>query len=145
MQDREMNPFSVIGKPLSLVRKTLGVVSVEPVYDSLEEGEQQEYSVVSQAGKWEASLDQNNIIKTIFLYLNKGCDGVLGLDYSMIKSNVLELLGEPVSTGEPRVDSILGEYGAWEKYVHDNVFVHVEHESKENNIKQITIMVEKVA
>jgi hypothetical protein len=136
-----MNPLLIIGLSVQDAQKEMGLVSIEPVYDSLEAGEQQEYSIESSCGKWEVSLDSSNIITTVFLYLCNGCDGILGLNYTMSRSDVLELLGTPISTGEPHLDPFLGEYGAWEKFSHNNIYIHVEHEHKENNIKQVTLMV----
>jgi len=140
-----MNPFLIIGKSVHDAQKEMGLVSIEPVYDSLEDDEQQEYSIESPCGKWEVSLDSNNIITTVFLYLNNGCNGILDLDRTMGRSDVLSLLGDPISTGEPHSDPILGEFGAWEKYFYNNLYVHIEHECEDRNIKQITIMVDDIA
>jgi hypothetical protein len=58
-----MKPLSILGKELKDVQPELGMVVVEGIYSSLEEGEDQEYSVESEDGTWEILLSLKNRIK----------------------------------------------------------------------------------
>jgi hypothetical protein len=135
-----MKPLSILGKELKDVQPELGMVVVEGIYSSLEEGEDQEYSVESEDGTWEILLSLKNRIKTIFLHLNRGHVGFAGVTAKMSKEEVLKVLGTPDSEGHPHVDPILGSYAGWEKYLRDDHYLHIEHENQCSGVKMITLM-----
>jgi hypothetical protein len=135
-----MEPLGILGKELKDVQAELGISVVEGIYSSLEEGEEQEYSVESKDGTWELLLSPNNRIKTIFLYLNRGHKGFAGITAKMSKEEIIALLGTPDFEGHPHTDPILGAYAGWEKYRRENHYLHVEHENQYSGVRMVTLM-----
>ena len=135
-----MTQFKYLGKKLQEVQEELGAFSISPVYDELEVGEEQEYSVSSIDNTWEMSLDDKNRIKTIFLYFNEGFTVFENIKRNMSLSNTIKLLGEPYNFGDGRSLPYLGDYGAWLKYKRENHYLHIEYEYNRDIVKMVTLM-----
>lgn len=136
-----MEPLNILGKELKEDKSELGVFVVEGIFQSLEEGERQQYSVESKDGTWELSLDSSNRITAVFIYLNKGHSGIHGINAKMSKDDILTLFGSPEYEGTPHIDPFLGECGAWEKYRNRDHYLHIEHENNYTGVKMVTFMV----
>tara|TARA_R110001592_G_C12882061_1_gene724811 strand:+ start:349 stop:717 length:369 start_codon:yes stop_codon:yes gene_type:complete len=111
------------------------------VFEGLERGEKQQYSVTCKDGTWEFSLSPTNRIETIFLYLDKGYDEYEGISSGMSKDEIIKLLGVPDFVGDPHVSPILGSFGGWEKYKRDDHYMHIEHIEEYKGVSKITLMV----
>jgi hypothetical protein len=135
-----VNPIALIGKDFETVQAELGISAVEYRDVGLERSSAAEYSVSSQDGSWEIILSPQNIITTVFLFLEKGHEGVLGITADMCKKEITERLGEPQEYAAAQSIEGLGEYGAWEKYYMDAFQLHVQHKNGEFGVKQITLM-----
>ena len=136
-----MSPLSCLGNQFNLVQSTLDMPMLSEVFEELEHGEKQQYSVTCKDGTWEFSLSSTNRIETIFLYLNKGYGEYEGISSVMSKDDIIFLLGVPDLAGEPHVSPILGSYGAWEKYKRDDHYLHIEHVEEYCGVSKITLMV----
>lgn len=140
-----MNPFELVGKAFDDVKDTLGHAGVKGIFDDLEEGEEQQFSVQDEGGAWELSLGDGQIIEAVFLHKPDKFESVLGFGTGSSLEVVQSIYGECTSHGEPSDDRLLGAYGAWERYDRDEFSLHVEHEIGSSLIKMVTIMMPKVA
>jgi len=145
MLKSRMNPLEIIGHKFDDVEHQLEHDGIKGTFDDLLEGEKQEYSVSASDGTWEISLGKENRIKTIFLYLDRGCQGILGITIAMKRGDIIEFLGKPTSSGDEGTVPFLGEYGAWERYDKENYCIHIEHYLGGNGVKKITIMLPDTA
>jgi len=135
-----MIPVECIGKPFKSIKDDLGFHVITEVFDELEQGEKQNYSVFGENEKWEFTLSPSNIVETIFLHLNNGYGEHEGLSSQMTKADVIALLGEASSTGKPFTSSVLGKFGGWEKYNRDGYDLHIEHVDDYVGIKKVTLI-----
>ena len=140
-----MNPRLILGKKFEDIGDTISHGGIERVFDELEEGEEQDYSVSSSDGSWEISLGENHKIETIFLYDVCRYSNLIGINKYSTKEQVKALYGEPTKTGEPTNSEYLGKSGAWLRYDFDDHCMHIEYEVESNAIKMVTIMLPKVA
>ena len=136
-----MNPLACLGKQFSSVQEHLSIAFISEVFDEIEPGEKQQYSVISRDGTWEFSLNSMNRIETIFLFLDKGYGSFESISSNMSKADIISLFGVPYESGEPNNHPILGSFGAWEKYERKDHFMHIEHMDQFSGVKTVTLMV----
>jgi hypothetical protein len=92
---------------------------------------------------FELSCDQNDKIRTFFLYSDKfnGIDeGFFEIPLSWKRGQVLEHFGVPSKSGGPLDDPILGKYGEWHRFDLPDYAVHIEYYLDSEKIKRITLM-----
>ncbi len=140
-----MNPIEVLGNKFEEVESTLSHSGTKNVFDDLEAGEQQEYSVSALDESWEISLGEGNLIKTIFLHdIDKFSDS-MGFNSNSSESDINMLFGKPAHKGEQSESAFLGTQGSWERYDLDDKVIHIEHYVDSNKIKMVTIMLPEAA
>ena len=134
-----MNPEKVIGKKLSEISGSLKYSEIHDSNLGLE-GELPDYYITADDETWEISLGEDYIVKTIFLYLNRGYREFKNISASTTREEVYRQFGKPKKECGESEHPILGKYGAWEKYEFDRYSVHIEHELDHDSVKMITIM-----
>jgi len=140
-----MNPLEVLGKKFEEVKDSFRSSGVLDIYDELEEGDEQEYCVKALDESWEFLIESDHTIKTIFLFLSNGYGHFNGISSSTTKKEVIRKLGKPTKQGEAQEISILGNFGAWERYDRDEYALHIEHSAHSDTIVKITLMLLRVA
>lgn len=91
----------------------------------------------------ELRCDREDNISTIFLYSDEFDgfnDGLLEIPFSFSRQQVQELLGTPSKSGSRISDSILGEYGAWDRFARPGYAIHVQYQVDVDRIKKITLI-----
>jgi hypothetical protein len=139
------NPWEILGKNFLEIEDISEHNGRKVVLEDLEEGEKPEYYVSAKDETWEILLGKNNRVETIFLYLERNCEGILGITKFMNSADIIKLIGQPTESEEKQFVPILGEYGAWERYDFDRYCIHIEHNIEDTEVKQITIMLPEVA
>ena len=134
-----MDASRLIGKKFEDCQSELGLSSIEFRDVGLEKSTESEYSVLSNNGEWELILDSGNRISTIFLFMKKGHQGVLGITSRMTKKDIVSKFGRPLEEADAKYLDGLGEYGAWEKYDMEKYILHIQHDKEEVGVKQITL------
>lgn len=140
-----MNPFDVLGKSFTDVEDSLSHLGINEVFDELEDGEEQEFSVSAQDGSWEISLGKDLLIETVFLYKVDNFEIYTGINTYTIQTKIEDIFGEPSASGQQSESALLGVKGAWRRYDKSGVSVHVEREVDSEAIKMITLMLPEVA
>lgn len=91
----------------------------------------------------ELRCDKNDVINVIFIYSKKYSgfnDKLIEISFEMNRDQVLSYFGNPTKSGEKINDSVLGEYGAWDRFDTKNHSIHIEYNIDSNTINKITIM-----
>ncbi|WP_299877162.1 hypothetical protein [uncultured Cocleimonas sp.] len=135
-----MNPEQMIGKNLEDVLSGLECSAIQDINKEYE-GEEPSYYVSALDSTWEILLGENNRIETIFLYINNGYPGFLGITSNLKRENILDMFGDPMFQKDESTHALLGKYGAMEKYERDNYYIHIEHELDNGGVKKVTVMV----
>lgn len=87
--------------------------------------------------------DRDDKISVIFLRSEKHniMDGNLcEIPFNWNRTQVLNHLGQPEKSGARKSDPILGEYGAWDRFLRSDYALHVEYKTDIDEIKRITLM-----
>ncbi len=113
--------------------------------DELEEGEQLHDSVSAVDSSWEISLDENQLIKTIFIHNPDKLAIYTGISSTTTNAEIEQRFGEPSSSGAQQEIELLGKYGCWERYDKDGYSLHIQHEIDSFEIKLVTVMISEVA
>jgi len=140
-----MNYIKILGERFEDIESTLTHNGIEEVYDSLEGGDEQEYFVSAKNDSWQISLGQNHRIETIFLYMQKGFQEILGINSNSKKKDIENLFGHPKRSGEQSEMALVGKKGEWVRYDFETYALHIEYEIDSNNIKMVTLMLSEVA
>ena len=72
--------------------------------------------------------DIDESLRTIFVYnepTRRFTEGLDDLPFSLSRQDVQDQLGCPSKSGEPMNDSILGQFGAWDRFEYKQFSVHV--------------------
>jgi len=145
-EKRIMNPLDVLGNKFNEVECAFSNTGVLEVYDTLEEGDEQEYYVSAPDGSWQLLLEPDNTVKTIFLFLANGYSNFNGITSSTTPSEIVKKMhGEPSSKGNSQEIPIIGKVGAWERYEFSEYVLHIEHSLVKGTVKKITLMLPRVA
>lgn len=136
-----MDPFEILGKRYPSIISKLESFSLLEMFESLEDGEDQKYYLKNNTNTIEMLFGMEQRIETIFFYYCNDCPEFFGISYLQTKEELITKFGTPVSIGHPKNAGALGEYGAWEKFLYNGTFLHVEHEFNSNKIKMLTLMV----
>jgi hypothetical protein len=89
--------------------------------------------------------DFEDRITTIFLTSVRLAYEELNLPLHSGRSDVPTAFGKPSRSGQPSVNTILGEYGAWDRYDLVDHSLHVEYRPKLDRVKMVTLMLRNVA
>lgn len=87
--------------------------------------------------------DGEDNIRTIFLYsddLRCFNEKIQDLPLTSSRKTVIDYLGVPSKSGGKISDPILGEYGAWDRFVRSGYVIHVEYCLDVDIINKITLM-----
>jgi len=87
--------------------------------------------------------DEAESISTIFAYNESSRrfrEGLDDLPFALTRQQVIDRIGRPSKSGEPMNDSILGMFGAWDRFENTRYTLHVEYHLDSKSIKKITIM-----
>lgn len=144
-EKKPMNPVEMLGKQFDQVKHLTPNTGLLEVYDSLEEGDEQEYYFAGQDRSWECLLDKTNAVKTIFLYVADGYREFDGIHHLTKREEILKKYGEPAKSGKEMEISILGKKGAWERYDYSTYVMHIEHSFGVDEVQKITLMLPSVA
>lgn len=68
-----------------------------------------------------------------------------GIERGATRTATRRLLGKPESSGKAGIDSLLGPQCAWDRFVLESTFVHIEYSSPGLQVHQITLMTENAA
>ena len=91
----------------------------------------------------ELRCDRDDRISAIFLFSDEfgGFDeNLLEIPFSWSRRQVLEYCGDPSKSGSATKHPILGEYGAWDRFVMPKYAVRFEYRTDADTIKNITLM-----
>lgn len=87
--------------------------------------------------------DGEEKIRTIFIYNDDNrCfeEGIEDFPFSLTRGEVLRRLGSPSKSGGLVNDPILGDSGAWDRFVRPDYSIHVEYRLHSDCINKITFM-----
>ncbi len=115
---------------------------VWPVEKSFEEDLKEFHYVFKQHGL-ELRCDSSGKIGVIFMRsgARDGFDeSLFDIPFFWERRQVLEHLGAPAKSGGRTCDPILGDYGAWDRFVMPGHAIHVEYRTDSDSIKLITLM-----
>lgn len=87
--------------------------------------------------------DAENVVQSIFLYFDQSrCfkEGVQDLPFNSSRQEVIAQLGSPSKSGGRVSDPILGEYGAWDRFLCSDYAIHVEYGLDADVINKVTLM-----
>src|SRR6266404_2189171 len=132
-----------LGRPAS-VMLAASPFKLWPVEKSFEDELEQPiiHYVFPQHGL-ELRCDRDDNLSTIFLYsdeFNGFDESILEAPFSLTRQQVMERLGSPSKSGGKMSDPILGEYGAWDRFVRPGHTIHVEYRADADRIKKITLI-----
>jgi hypothetical protein len=91
----------------------------------------------------ELRCDDDEKISVIFLYFDKygGFDeDLIGPSFSWKREQVIECFGSPEKSAQKSSHPILGEYGAWDRFVMPGYVVRFEYGTDFEGVKKITYM-----
>ncbi|MBD9624016.1 hypothetical protein IB279_13795 [Ensifer sp. ENS06] len=100
---------------------------------------------VSARNGFSIVCDSRERVSSIFLESGNTQLNVEDLPFSADRDYVLRLLGNPSKTGAPHKDSILGDFGAWDRFDGATCSLHIEYHVKKDGIRRITLMRPEVA
>jgi hypothetical protein len=92
--------------------------------------------------------DEADTVCTIFIYADNVRHFKNGLEDMPFRTSRRELtarLGPPASSGEGHIDSILGEYGPWDRFACEGFALHVSFSPHVDEICLVTLMRDDVA
>lgn len=139
-----MDPISILGKKFAEVESHLDHTGIAPVFDVLEEGEEQSFSVSSADSSWELSLGEGERIESIFLYPERGAVLPLGIRREFCRADVVAFLAEPSRSGEES-NGLLGPKGGWDRFDKEMFSLHVQYAIGGRGISLVTVMLPEVA
>jgi hypothetical protein len=85
--------------------------------------------------------DRNEAVCVIFMRREEYDGFILSeIPFTLGRKEVLDRLGVPSKSGEKISDPILGECGAWDRFVRSNFTIHVEYSADVDAINMITLM-----
>ncbi len=97
-------------------------------------------------------LSSDDRVACIFLYVEQDegfspFPGSLpyGIERGATRVATRRLLGKPESSGKASVDSLLGPQGAWDRFVIESVYVHLEYSNPGLEVTRVTLMTEDAA
>jgi len=91
----------------------------------------------------ELRCDRDDTISVIFLHSKEYggfSESLSELSYSLNRKQVLERLGTPSKSGKQISDPILGDCGAWDRFILDDSVIHIEYKIDTDAINKITLM-----
>lgn len=105
------------------------------------------WCVMAQDQSYELLLNEEERIRTIFLYPQKGTESfpMYGFTTQTSREEVRQKLGTPTSQGEEQRISILGKNGAYDRFDNPQRCLHIEYTLGQPKIKMITLMLPEVA
>lgn len=87
----------------------------------------------------EVICDEDDNIRTIFLH--SGVDDALWvIPFKLRRGEVVERFGAPSKSGVELRHPILGESGAWDRFIIGNLTIHVQYRLGSESIEMITLM-----
>ncbi len=140
-----MDPLELLGKSFASVEFDLDHKGIANVFEENETGEENQQCVEATDGSWELLLEPTGVIKTIFLYADKGCTLPSGLAAGMTPQQVQGLLGKPSRSGSESVQPILGPKGSWNRYHYPSHVLHIEYTCGRPLLQKVTFMLPKNA
>jgi hypothetical protein len=89
----------------------------------------------------ELRCDKDEKVSTIFIDSDELIGGdALELSLASARSEVLSCLGTPSKSGARLRDPILGDYGAWDRFLKPGYAIHVEYRLDVDRVNKITLM-----
>jgi len=87
----------------------------------------------------ELVCDEDERIRTIFVH--SGADEALsGIPFTTGRREVLKRFGTPSKSGAPTHHPKLGKSGAWDRFAHPSMMIHVQYRPDSDSIAMITLM-----
>ncbi|EAS64857.1 hypothetical protein L4D04_21515 [Photobacterium angustum] len=87
--------------------------------------------------------DEQDKVSSIYLYFdgyrNFGED-LKDLELNSRRNEVIVLFGSPSKSGDAISDSVLGEYGAWDRFSRAGFAIHIEYRVGSETINKVTLM-----
>ena len=140
---------ALVGKPVKraafrgIVAKDQLKASVE---EDLEEGQPVETYYIGKKAGYEILTHSGRVV-AIFIHAEKSdgysaFPGPLPRDIprGATRTQVRRLLGKPEQSGRAYTDSILGPQGAWDRFVIESIYLHVEYSNPGLEVRLITLM-----
>jgi len=134
----------------SYLGKDASVLLAEPPFNSWtyeksfeDDLEKPRIDYVFAQGGMDFVCDRESKVRTIFLYsddLRCFNENVQDLPLTSSRQTVIDYLGVPSKSGGKINDPILGEYGAWDRFVRPGYAIHVEYRLDVDIINKITLM-----
>lgn len=94
-------------------------------------------------GGMDVVCDSRDKVASIFLYSNesrKFKQDIGNLPFSCGRLEIIARHGSPSKRGDKIKDPILGEHGAWDRFMRSGYAIHVEYQLDVDAIKMITLM-----
>lgn len=87
--------------------------------------------------------DKEDRVATIFVHFDDDRyfeEGLLGFSRSSTRQEMLARFGTPSKSGSGVSDSILGDFGAWDRFAMRGYSVHTQYQLDDERLKQVTLM-----
>ena len=87
--------------------------------------------------------DETGRICSNFLYADQArcfVEGIADLPFTSKRHEVIGRLGAPSKSGARISDSILGDYGPWDRFMRPGYVIHVEYRLDRDIINKVTLM-----
>lgn len=87
--------------------------------------------------------DGEDNVRSIFLYFDEvRCfdENLVDIPYLAPREQIVESLGAPSKSGGRIKDPVLGEYGAWDRFIRPGYAIHVEYRVDVDRLKKVTLM-----
>jgi len=117
----------------------------------MEEGEPQTFCLHSKQLGY-AIRFSNGTAVTVFLYTtpSEGYSQFCGDLPSSLTSNasrqtVLDAMGTPERSGEPRQETVIGDTGAWDRFSYHEVIIHFQYRIERDGLALVTLMAPHIA
>ncbi|MFO1172383.1 MAG: hypothetical protein U1E49_15635 [Hyphomicrobiaceae bacterium] len=107
--------------------------------------EEPRFDFVFEEDGMEITCSADKRVRTIFLHAGAFDECLVGLSFSLTRRQIAERFGRPTKSGAKRIDPILGEYGAWDRFDGPDYALHIQYRFDAGSIKLVTLMRTDVA
>ncbi|MES0069122.1 hypothetical protein NKJ73_25425 [Mesorhizobium sp. M0074] len=99
-----------------------------------------EISYTSGRNGLSLTCDSDERINSIFIDSDIFDQALVEIPFLANRGEELDILGKPTKSGTGYRDTILGEYGAWDRFDKENYSIHIEYRPDAARIRRVTLM-----
>jgi hypothetical protein len=130
-----------LGKPALYATSDSPLVDWKFIRSPIEfDGDSIDYQFINNG--IDLSCDSDDNIHSIFIHNDsrKFTGLIVDIPFEMRRDDVLRRIGIPCKSGDPINDSILGHFGAWDRFDSHDHSMHIQYHSDGDGIALITFM-----